>query len=159
MHADVEPFAASLRKALSETFVQIDNEWSQLGHFSGVEPHAPRLMCTHPHLTLIFLLNPNFLYLPPQLEGTTVTVALCTGWLLTVANAGDSGAVLDTGSSLVELTCSHRIQSNLEEQSRLRGAGQQLAPLGFHLQVYMYRLCGRAIWMLDAWGGAGRLTM
>ena len=56
------------------------------------------------------------------------------GYLLTVANVGDSAAVLDTGCSILELTGSHRIHSNVEEQSRLRGAGCQLAPLGFHLQ-------------------------
>lgn len=66
--------------------------------------------------------------------GTTVTVILSTGWLLTVANTGDSAAVLDTGISMLELIKSHRIQSNLEEQTRLKGAGQYLAPLGFHLQ-------------------------
>lgn len=66
--------------------------------------------------------------------GTTVTVALSIGWLLTIANTGDSATVLDTGCSILELTKSHRIHSNKDEQARLRQAGQQLAPLGFHLQ-------------------------
>ena len=61
-------------------------------------------------------------------------MAVVIGYLLTVANVGDSAAVLDTGCSILELTGSHRIHSNVEEQSRLRGAGCQLAPLGFHLQ-------------------------
>ncbi|KAJ9511432.1 hypothetical protein QJQ45_029903, partial [Haematococcus lacustris] len=69
-----------------------------------------------------------------HMAGTTVSVALCIGWLLTVANTGDSAIVLDTGCSILELTRSHRIQSNLDEQTRLKAAGQQLAPLGFHLQ-------------------------
>lgn len=97
---ETETFAENVRKALCETFVRIDNEWSAMAHFSG----------------------------------TTVTVILSTGWLLTTANTGDSSAVLDTGMSMLELIKSHRIHNNLEEQARLRGAGQYLAPLGFHLQ-------------------------
>ncbi|GLC33563.1 hypothetical protein PLESTB_000088500 [Pleodorina starrii] len=69
-----------------------------------------------------------------HMSGTTVTAAILVGYLLTVANLGDSSAVLDTGCSILELTGSHRIQSNPDEQSRLRSAGCTLAPLGFHLQ-------------------------
>ncbi|KAG2449516.1 hypothetical protein HYH02_005659 [Chlamydomonas schloesseri] len=69
-----------------------------------------------------------------HMSGTTVTATIVIGYLLTVANIGDSSAVLDTGCSILELTGSHRIQSNPEEQTRLRGAGCTLAPLGFHLQ-------------------------
>ncbi|PNW77853.1 hypothetical protein CHLRE_10g454450v5 [Chlamydomonas reinhardtii] len=69
-----------------------------------------------------------------HMSGTTVTATIVIGYLLTVANIGDSSAVLDTGCSILELTGSHRIQSNPEEQARLRGAGCTLAPLGFHLQ-------------------------
>ena len=32
---DVEVYAEKLRKALCETFVQLDNEWSAMGHLSG----------------------------------------------------------------------------------------------------------------------------
>ncbi|GFH28620.1 PPM-type phosphatase domain-containing protein [Haematococcus lacustris] len=78
-----------------------------------------------------------------HMAGTTVSVALCIGWLLTVANTGDSAIVLDTGCSILELTRSHRIQSNLDEQTRLKAAGQQLAPLGFHLQVGQDQAQGR----------------
>ena len=37
-------------------------------------------------------------------------MVLVTGALLTVANIGDSSAVLDTGCSMLELTTSHRVQ-------------------------------------------------
>ena len=63
-----------------------------------------------------------------------MTVVLSIAWLLTIANTGDSAAVLDTGCSILELTKSHRIHNNLDEQIRLKAAGQHLAPLGFHLQ-------------------------
>ncbi|GIL83304.1 hypothetical protein Vretimale_11336 [Volvox reticuliferus] len=69
-----------------------------------------------------------------HMSGTTVTATIVIGYLLTVANLGDSSAVLDTGCSILELTGSHRIQSNPDEQARLRAAGCTLAPLGFHLQ-------------------------
>ncbi|GIL52954.1 hypothetical protein Vafri_8690 [Volvox africanus] len=69
-----------------------------------------------------------------HMSGTTVTATIVIGYLLTVANLGDSSAVLDTGCSILELTGSHRIQSNPDEQTRLRAAGCTLAPLGFHLQ-------------------------
>ena len=62
-----------------------------------------------------------------------MTLALLTGRLLTVANVGDSSAVLDTGCSLLELTRSHRIQDSPKEHARLKGAGCKLAPLGMHL--------------------------
>ena len=47
---------------------------------------------------------------PLHHSGTTVTIVLVTGALLTAANIGDSAAVLDTGCSMLELTDSHRIQ-------------------------------------------------
>lgn len=72
--------------------------------------------------------------MPVSCTGTTVTAILSIGPLLTVANTGDSSAILDTGSSTLEMTKSHRIHDSLEEQTRLKSAGCYLAPLGFHLQ-------------------------
>ena len=69
-----------------------------------------------------------------QLSGSTMSLAIVSGWLLTFANTGDSNAILDTGGKVTEITCSHRIQANKAEQNRLRQGGAQLAPLGFHLQ-------------------------
>jgi serine/threonine protein phosphatase PrpC len=42
--------------------------------------------------------------------GTTMTLAVVSGWLLTVANTGDSNAIIDCGDSVQEITFSHRIQ-------------------------------------------------
>lgn len=69
-----------------------------------------------------------------HLAGTTVTLLLVCGSLLTVANLGDSSCVLDTGCSLLELSHSHRVQDNLGERTRIMDAGRQVAHLGFHLQ-------------------------
>ncbi|GAX80484.1 hypothetical protein CEUSTIGMA_g7922.t1 [Chlamydomonas eustigma] len=68
-------------------------------------------------------------------SGATLTVAMVIeGTLLTVANVGDSDAVLDTGTSMLEVTFSHRIQGCSVEQQRLEKAGCRMAQLGFHLQ-------------------------
>ncbi|GAX84869.1 hypothetical protein CEUSTIGMA_g12290.t1 [Chlamydomonas eustigma] len=66
--------------------------------------------------------------------GTTVTAMLIFAGLITVANIGDSTSILDTGISILEMTCSHRIQDSVTEQNRLRAAGCKIASLGFHLQ-------------------------
>ena len=67
-------------------------------------------------------------------SGTTVTLAILIGDLLTIANIGDSTAILDTGCSILELTCTHRIHDSVAERDRLVKAGCEVAPLGFHLQ-------------------------
>ena len=45
--------------------------------------------------------------------GTTFTMAVLYGKLLTVANVGDSKAFVDIGSEVVELSTSHRIEDNI----------------------------------------------
>ena len=42
--------------------------------------------------------------------GTTLTLAVLSGWLLTIANTGDSSAIVDCGDDVQEITHSHRIQ-------------------------------------------------
>ena len=63
-----------------------------------------------------------------------MTAVLVTGPLVTVANIGDSSAVLDTGCSILELTSSHRVQDNAAERKRMLTTGSVVAQLGFHLQ-------------------------
>jgi serine/threonine protein phosphatase PrpC len=89
-------------------------------------PHRPS---SDPFPFRLLLLLPP---LPPA--GTTVTVCIVIGDLVTVANVGDSAAVLDTGCSMLELTDSHRIQTHDAERSRLKAAGCLIAQLGFHLE-------------------------
>lgn len=66
--------------------------------------------------------------------GTTMTAAFITGPLLTIANVGDSQAMVDTGGPTQEVTHSHRIGENKKEQTRCKSAGLIVAPLGTHLQ-------------------------
>ena len=54
------------------------------------------------------------------LAGTTFTMAMLYGKLLTVANVGDSKAFIDTGSEIVELSTSHRIEDNIGKPPTLK---------------------------------------
>lgn len=54
---------------------------------------------------------------------------MVAGDVLTIANVGDSRAVLDTGAEVVEMTCDHRIGESLAELARLEAAGGRLARL------------------------------
>ncbi|CAD7695834.1 unnamed protein product [Ostreobium quekettii] len=56
-------------------------------------------------------------------SGTSVTLALLCGRLLTVANVGDADAVLDTGMEKILATVSDRIEANDAERVRLADAG------------------------------------
>ena len=63
--------------------------------------------------------------------GCTVSMALTSKHLLTVANIGDSEAFLDTGRKfIIEMTKSHKIDTNTDEQDRLRKAGRKVNQLG-----------------------------
>ena len=54
-----------------------------------------------------------------QTCGSTATVALQTGPLLTVANIGTTRCVLDVGHTSIELTTDHRVGNNEYEEARL----------------------------------------
>ena len=58
-----------------------------------------------------------------KLGGATCTVAVLCGRLLTVANVGDSLALLDTGASVMALTGDHRVHNSRREQERVRALG------------------------------------
>lgn len=66
-----------------------------------------------------------------QMSGTTITVAVVVGWLLTVANVGDSLAFLNSVGGFRQLTANHRLQTNSCEVDRLRSAGVQVATVSF----------------------------
>lgn len=66
-------------------------------------------------------------------SGTTASIALVSGWLVTVANVGDSHGFLYTGENFIEMTMNHRLKENAKEQQRLVEEGLLLAPVGIHL--------------------------
>ena len=54
------------------------------------------------------------------------------GWLLTVANLGDSRAVLDTGvGEAAMLTVDHRVATHQGERRRVEAMGNTIAPIDF----------------------------
>ena len=55
--------------------------------------------------------------------GTTATAMLTAGRLITVANVGDSLAVVDTGAAVLSVCADHRIHNSKREQERVRSAG------------------------------------
>ena len=69
-----------------------------------------------------------------MLLGSTLTIALSCGWFLTVANVGDSEAVIDTGVSVDVVTDSHRLEECEKEINRLKEAGVTVARLGRDLR-------------------------
>jgi len=59
-------------------------------------------------------------------SGATVTLALLCGRLLTIANVGDSKAVVETGRQSLLATVSHRLEDSKAERQRLAKAGMVL---------------------------------
>ncbi|GBF88311.1 hypothetical protein Rsub_01023 [Raphidocelis subcapitata] len=66
-------------------------------------------------------------------SGTTATVIVQTGRLLTVANVGGARALLDVGVARVELTEDDRLGCNEDEEERLAAAGTAVAQLKMDL--------------------------
>lgn len=58
-----------------------------------------------------------------------MSVALMCGWMLTIANVGDSEVFLDKRTQILEMTCCHKVNNNREEQERLKAAGMMIKPL------------------------------
>eukprot|EP00210_Caulerpa_lentillifera_P006622 g6327.t1 len=73
-------------------------------------------------------------YNQQSLSGTTMTVVLICGRLLTVANVGDSDSYIHTGTSFFQLNKSHRVELAVVERNRLKAAGVKLAKLSRDLQ-------------------------
>jgi len=60
--------------------------------------------------------------------GTTATAVAFVGNVLITANCGDSLAVLDTGSEILTLTPSHRLEDSPAEVARLLAGGASVGP-------------------------------
>lgn len=98
------PSDQEVRQALARAFVSIDDAVCRQFFRSGARHgwgwgwghHAGTTACSTPHL-----LGPT---LPPPPAGCTLTAAVVCGDTLTLANVGDSHAMLDTGAEVVQLT-------------------------------------------------------
>eukprot|EP00878_Enallax_costatus_P015209 GHUV01015923.1.p1 GENE.GHUV01015923.1~~GHUV01015923.1.p1 ORF type:complete len:203 (+),score=33.53 GHUV01015923.1:311-919(+) len=79
---DIVDYGEKVRRAISTAAVLLDNDATKQSEESGLQP------------------------------GTTLTLAVVSGWLLTIANTGDSNAIIDMGDNVQEITHSHRIQAS-----------------------------------------------
>ncbi|XP_024369090.1 probable protein phosphatase 2C 5 [Physcomitrium patens] len=61
-----------------------------------------------------------------QTSGTTATLVIVDGWTVTAACVGDSRCVLDAQGVATPLTIDHRLDSNEEEQERIRASGGEI---------------------------------
>ncbi|CAI5475252.1 unnamed protein product, partial [Closterium sp. Yama58-4] len=77
-----------------------------------------------------FLKCHNTFALRGQPSGATATVAIVSGWTVTVAAVGDSRAILDTtGGGVTPLSLDHRFEVSEDECNRVLKEGGQLARL------------------------------
>ena len=96
-------WAQKVAKALASTFCSLDEAFAQTAMPSG--PPCTRILS-------------QALLTDVCIAGATVSLALICGSLLTVANVGDSEVFLDTLSSILPLTDSHKVETNTAEQDR-----------------------------------------
>lgn len=71
-------------------------------------------MCWQLLILLLLCLGPSVCTAAGDKSGTTATVVIVAGWLVTVAAVGDSRALLDTGV-VTHLSMDHRFEENKDE--------------------------------------------
>ncbi|XP_020575660.1 probable protein phosphatase 2C 12 isoform X2 [Phalaenopsis equestris] len=64
-----------------------------------------------------------------QTSGTTVTLVIIDGWVVTVASVGDSRCILESEGSLYVLSADHRLDVNEEEVERITASGGEVGRL------------------------------
>lgn len=65
-----------------------------------------------------------------QMSGTTVTLVIIEGWVITVASVGDSRCILEAAEGdIYYLSTDHRLECNEEERSRITASGGEVGRL------------------------------
>ncbi|KAI4389900.1 hypothetical protein MLD38_002070 [Melastoma candidum] len=65
-----------------------------------------------------------------QTSGTTVTIVIIEGWVVTVASVGDSRCILESAEGdIYYLTTDHRLECNEEERNRITESGGEVGRL------------------------------
>ncbi|XP_031118065.1 probable protein phosphatase 2C 12 [Ipomoea triloba] len=63
-------------------------------------------------------------------SGTTVTIAIIEGWVVTVASVGDSRCILESAEGgIYYLSADHRLECNEEERERITSSGGEVGRL------------------------------
>lgn len=108
--ADVASYAEAVRRALVGAFLALHAELQHVEQPTAATALPPLGLDTHAARS-------------GGGSGCTATVAVQTGRLLSVASVGNSRAVLDTGSYVMQLTKDHQLGACEEEDLRLRQGG------------------------------------
>eukprot|EP01025_Chloroclados_australasicus_P060414 TRINITY_DN7745_c0_g1_i1.p1 TRINITY_DN7745_c0_g1~~TRINITY_DN7745_c0_g1_i1.p1 ORF type:complete len:636 (-),score=84.35 TRINITY_DN7745_c0_g1_i1:3714-5621(-) len=122
-----------VKECLWETLVAYMPETTPPANFNSAEGmrYAEQVRQA---LTLAFVEVDRMWSRQLKISGCTVTTAVVTGQLLTVANVGDSRAVLVCPDCAIPMTIDHRVQDNKSEKQRLKVAGAHVAPVAMTLQ-------------------------
>lgn len=86
-------------------------------------------------------------------SGATCTLILQTGWLLSVANLGDSTAYLDTGREVMRLTADHRVDESAPEQDRLKAFAPRFSVRRLAANMQGFARDGEGVGPLRLWPG------
>lgn len=91
-----------MAKAIASVFCSLDEAFAETRTPSGTQNCKTQLTT---NLLLCVL-------------GTTISLTLICGSLLTVANVGDSEVFMDTGQDIVPMTECHKVDTSPTEQTR-----------------------------------------
>ncbi|KAE8714400.1 putative protein phosphatase 2C 15 [Hibiscus syriacus] len=64
-----------------------------------------------------------------KISGTTVTLVIIEGWVITVASVGDSRCIFDSADGGIYLSADHRLECNEEERERITASGGDIGRL------------------------------
>jgi len=140
-----EDWLQALPRALVAGFVKTDIDFQRKGEMTPTHRHRVILGILAMPLEIWANLAEKMLTLGTgagETSGTTATLVVVDGFMVTVASVGDSRCILDTqGGEVSLLTVDHRLEENAEERERVTASGGEVSRLN---------LCGGQEVMLTA---------
>ena len=140
-----EDWLQALPRALVAGFVKTDIDFQRKGEMTPTHRHRVILGILAMPLGIWANLAEKMLTLGTgagETSGTTATLVVVDGFMVTVASVGDSRCILDTqGGEVSLLTVDHRLEENAEERERVTASGGEVSRLN---------LCGGQEVMLNA---------
>jgi len=140
-----EDWLQALPRALVAGFVKTDIDFQRKGEMTPTHRHRVILGILAMPLGIWANLAEKMLTLGTgagETSGTTATLVVVDGFMVTVASVGDSRCILDTqGGEVSLLTVDHRLEENAEERERVTASGGEVSRLN---------LCGGQEVMLTA---------
>ncbi|XP_066381554.1 probable protein phosphatase 2C 33 isoform X1 [Miscanthus floridulus] len=144
-----EDWLQALPRALVAGFVKTDIDFQRKGEMTPTHRHRVILGILAMPLGIWANLAEKMLTLGTgagETSGTTATLVVVDGFMVTVASVGDSRCILDTqGGEVSLLTVDHRLEENAEERERVTASGGEVSRLN---------LCGgQEVGPLRCWPG------